>query len=392
MTLIDYQAEVAALAGELVATRRDLHRHPELGFQEVRTAGIVARRLNELGIEAQSGVGKTGVVGVLDGARPGPVVMLRADMDALPVTEANDVEYASQTAGVMHACGHDGHTAMLLGLARLLAAHRTELAGTIKFVFQPAEEGMGGAEAMIRDGVLDGPHPDVALGMHLWNPLPVGQVGVVAGPEMAAAEILRITLSGRGGHGASPHETADPVVGAAQVITALQSIVARNVSPLEPAVISITSVHGGTAFNIIPADVELTGTIRTFQPRVREMVLARVRQVIASVAEGMGLQAAVEIQALTPAVINDPQVTTAVRAAAADVLGADNVLAAQTLGSEDMACFLNAVPGCFFFVGSANPARDLHYPHHSERFDFDERALSIGLEVMYRTVGRYVLV
>lgn len=388
MTTTDYFTAAGALRDELVAMRRDFHRHPELGFEEVRTAGIVAQRLGALGLEVQTGVGRTGVVGVLECDRPGPVVMVRCDMDALPVQEDSPAPYASETPGVMHACGHDGHTAIGLAVARLLAERRAELPGTVKFVFQPAEEGMGGAEAMIQDGVLASPRPAAAFGLHLWNPLPAGKVGVTAGPMMAAAEILRITLAGRGGHGASPHETGDPIVAAAQVVSALQSVVSRNVAPLESAVVSITSLHAGTAFNVIPGRAELLGTIRTLQPSVREVVLERVRALVTGMAPAMGVAAQVEIQPLTPAVVNDPDAVALVREAAAAIVGAENVVQVRTMGSEDMSEFLNRVPGCFFFVGSADAARGLDAPHHNARFDFDESALVTGTAILCAVVTR----
>jgi amidohydrolase len=388
--MIDYLSEAESQRAELIAMRRDFHRHPELGFQEIRTSGVVAARLNALGLEVQTGVGRTGVVGLLEGGKSGPVVMLRFDMDALPISEANAVDYASQTPGVMHACGHDGHTAIGLALARLLARHRDELAGTVKFVFQPAEEGMGGAQSMIDDGVLANPRPDVALGLHLWNPLPAGRVGLQAGPIMAAAEILHVRLTGQGGHGAAPHETADPVIAAAQVISALQAIVSRNVPPLESAVVTVATVHGGTTFNVIPQIVELSGTIRTFQPAVRTRVLARVHEVISGVAGALGCSAEIDIKALTPAVVNDRQVSEVVYSAVVAMAGPQAISAERTLGSEDMACFLREVPGCFFFVGSADPARGLDHPHHNDRFDFDEQALVNGAAILYKAAGQYL--
>nr|MBP7691183.1 amidohydrolase [Anaerolineales bacterium] len=251
---IDFHPLAQQLLPEMSARRRDFHRHPELGFQEVRTAGIVAQELNRLGLEVTTGVGRTGVVGVLEGDQPGPTVLLRFDMDALPITEANAVDYASETPGVMHACGHDGHTTIGLAVAKLLTPWRARMAGTLKFVFQPAEEGLGGAEAMVQDGVLDrlGPAPERALALHLWNSEPVGWVGATNGPAMAASERFTLTLQGRGGHGAIPHQTVDPVTAAAHVVTALQTIVSRNVNALDSAVISVTMLKAGDAFNVIP--------------------------------------------------------------------------------------------------------------------------------------------
>jgi amidohydrolase len=379
----DYLSEAQELFEFTRFLRRDFHRHPELGFQEVRTAGVVARTLTELGLEVTTGVGKTGVVALLEGARPGPVVMLRFDMDALPIVEQTGVEYASGNPGVMHACGHDAHTAIGITVARILNLHRQELCGTVKFVFQPAEEGLGGAEGMIADGVLDNPKPVFALGLHVWNEKPLGWLGAVSGPEMAAAEIFHVRIIGRGGHGAIPNLTIDPVPAAAQVITALQNIVSRNVSPLQTAVVSVTTVHGGEAFNVIPPAVDLTGTIRTFEPEVREKVLTRFSEIITGVANGMGCQAEIEVTPLTPAVINDPAVTRSVLASAAKILSGDQCETSfRTMGSEDMAFFLQRVPGCFVFIGSANHEKNLDAPHHHPRFDIDEDVLPKAVALM----------
>lgn len=368
------------------ALRRDFHQHPELGFQEVRTAGIVARELRELGLEVTTGVAKTGVVALLEGARPGPTVLVRFDMDALPIQEETGAPYASQTPGVMHACGHDGHTAIGLTVARMLAERREQLAGRVKFVFQPAEEGMGGAEAMVAEGVLENPRPDVVLGLHVWNERPVGWLGVTTGPAMAAADYLRITVTGKGGHGAAPHLTVDPVVAAAHIVTALQTVVARNVAPLEAAVVSVTRVRAGEAFNVIPSQAEMEGTIRTFLPAVRERVLERVQAIAAGVAGALGAQAEVTVQRLTPPVINDAAVAARVRAVAERLFPEDEIGEERTMGSEDFAFFMEAIPGCYFFIGSANAARGLNYGHHHPKFDFDEAALWRGAALMVGAV------
>src|SRR5512142_2437987 len=289
----DFLQEAKALFPYTQSMRRDFHMHPELGFHEVRTGAIVARELEALGLEVTKGVGKTGVVGLLEGSQPGPTLLIRFDMDALPITEETGAEYASQNAGVMHACGHDGHTAIGLTVAKLLLNHRDQLAGTVKFCFQPSEEGfngedVGGNEMMMRDGVLESPHVDRTLSLHLWNDMPVGWIGVAAGPVMAGAEQFTIRLTGRGGHGASPHLTIDPIAAAAQIITALQTIASRNVAPLRSAVVSVTSVQSGTTFNVIPQRAELTGTIRTFDPAVRTLVLERFERIVHGVGETMG--------------------------------------------------------------------------------------------------------
>ena len=374
--MIDFLSEAQSLFEHTRALRRDFHRHPELGFQEVRTAGIVAKELADLGLEVTTGIGKTGVVAMLEGQRPGPVVLLRFDMDALPILEVTGAPYASQNPGVMHACGHDGHISVGLTVARLLQAHIQEMAGSIKFVFQPAEEGLGGAEAMVADGVLDNPRPDIVLALHLWNEKPLGWFGISPGPIMAASEIFKVRVSGKGGHGATPHLTVDPVVASAQVITALQGIVARNVPPLESAVVSVTSIRGGEAFNVIPPAVEMLGTIRTFLPSVRQTVLERFQQTAEGVAAAMGCQAEVQITSITPAVVNDAGVVSHVQEAVGRLWPDQPVDGKyQSMVSEDMAFMMQHIPGCYFFVGSANIAMGLDAPHHSPRFDIDETAL-----------------
>ena len=385
--MIDFINEAQALFETTRALRRDFHRHPELGFNEFRTAGIVTRELNDLGLEVSTGIGKTGVVALLEGARPGPVVLARFDMDALPILEETAAEYASQNAGVMHACGHDGHTAIGLTVARILEAHREELGGTVKFVFQPAEEGLGGAEAMLADGVLENPRPDYSLALHLWNDQPLGWLGVTPGPAMAASDRFQVTLTGRGGHGASPHLAIDPVLAGAQVVTALQSIVARNIDPLKSAVVTVTSLAGGEAFNVIPSTVSIRGTIRSFEPQVRSLVMERFHQVVDGVAQAMGCQAQIETWRITPAVVNDPQVTSRVQSVAERLLpDGDLDKVGRTMGSEDMAYLMDDIPGCYFFIGSADAARGLNAPHHNPLFDFDEAALPRAAAMMAAAV------
>jgi len=368
--------EAEALADQLTAWRRDLHQHPELGFHEQRTASIVAQSLRDLGLEVQTGIADTGVVAVVEGVRPGRTVMLRWDMDALPIQEATGAPYASTQPGVMHACGHDGHVAIGLGVARVLCSRREDLRGRVKLVFQPAEEGLGGAERMIAAGVLENPSPDVALGVHLWNSRPVGWVGIGDGPVMAGAEMLEIEILGKGGHGAAPQQARDPVPAAAQVISALQTIVSRNLDPRAAAVVSITQVRAGEAFNVIPDRAMLRGTIRTFDLDVRETVLHRVTEVASGVAAALGCTARVQLTPLTPPVVNEPAVAARVRQVAIRVFpGVVLDETERSMISEDMAYFLQAVPGCFVLIGSADPARGLDAPHHNPKFDFDEAAL-----------------
>lgn len=380
--MIDFLAQAASLFEYTQALRRDFHIHPELGFREFRTGGIVAKELEALGLEVTKGIGKTGVVGLLEGSQPGPTLLLRFDMDALPITEETGAEYASQNQGVMHACGHDGHTAIGLTVARMLHAHRDELAGTIKFCFQPSEEGtyeeeIGGAEMMMRDGVLDSPRVDKSLSLHLWNEKPLGWLGIAGGPVMAGAEIFTVRITGRGGHGAIPQQTIDPVVAAAQIVSALQTIVSRNVAPLETAVVSVTTVQAGTAFNVIPQTAELTGTIRTFESAVRQKVVQRFEQIARGVGEALGCQVDVEVKRMTPALINDETISIAVQSTARRVLSGSDLETTGylTMGAEDMAFMQEKVPGCYFFVGSNDKARQLDYGHHHPKFDFNEDAL-----------------
>ena len=387
--MIDFLKEAQELFSYTQGLRRDFHMNPELGFREIRTGGIVAKELESLGIEVTKGVGKTGVVGYLEGAKPGPTVLLRFDMDALPIVEDTGAEYASKNTGVMHACGHDGHTAIGLTVAKILQAHKDKLAGSVKFCFQPSEEGsngeeVGGAEMMLRDGVLDDPKVDTTISMHLWNEKPLGWVNVAQGPVMAGAEIFKIKLIGKGGHGAVPNATVDPVVAAAQIINAAQTIVSRNVGPLETAVVSFTMIHGGTAFNIIPQEVVLEGTIRTFDPRVRQTVVKRFEEIVNGLAAAMGCQVEMDLNQLTPALINASAITARVQETARRVLpqSSHDNSAYLTMGSEDMAYMQAKVDGCYFFVGSADKERHLDYGHHHPKFDFDEKALINGAALM----------
>jgi amidohydrolase len=375
----------------LIATRRDIHQHPELGFEETRTSALVADRLRAFDYAVTSGIGKTGVVALKKNeGRNGRCVLLRADMDALPVEEANDVPYRSRHAGKMHACGHDGHVAIGLEVARRLAP--VDLGGSVKFAFQPAEEASNGAQAMISDGVLDGPKVDAAFGIHLCNDLPVGTIAVTPGPIMASVDQFEIAIHGRGGHAAAPHQTVDPVLVAAHVVTALQSLVSRRRDPLSEAVVSVTEIHAGRAFNVIPDRAELRGTVRTFGGRFFQDAPRLVEETAQGVASAFGARASVTYRRLSGPLINDETLSALMRDVAAEVVGAGNVQpGVRTMGGEDMAFFLEKVPGCFAFVGSAN--RDANAPpspHHSPTFDIDEDSLVIGAELLSRTAMRYL--
>lgn len=383
--------ETAARVERLVALRRDIHRHPELGFAEHRTAAMVAEGLRACGYEVRAGVAGTGVVGLLRGARPGKTLLLRADMDALPMPEETDAPYRSTVDGVMHACGHDGHVAMALVAAEVLAGRRADLAGNVKLCFQPAEEGPGGAEPMIAEGVLRDPPVDAALGIHLWNDLDVGRLGIGTGPIMAAEDSFEIEVVGVGGHGAYPSQTVDPVVVASHVVVALQTIVSRNVSALDRAVVSVGTIQAGYAVNIIPRSARLTGTLRSFDAALRELLVERVADVAKGVAGALGARATFTRDPGYPATVNDAAMAAFAATVAATTFGGGNVIdPAPSMGAEDMSYYLREVPGAFLFLGSRNPDRGLDAPHHSSRFDFDEAALAAGTDVFVRTALAYL--
>ena len=383
--MMNISPEVKALSAEMTSLRRDLHAHPELGFQEVRTAGIIAKRLTELGYTVRTGLGKTGVTGLLRGGKPGKIVLLRADIDALPIREETDVPWRSETTGVMHACGHDAHTAMGLVAAEILAKEAPSLAGDLFFVFQPAEELLIGAEAMLKDGALEGVRADAAFAIHVMNRWPTGTVAICDGAAMTSADKLTLTITGRGGHGASPHLAIDPIVASAQIITALQTLVSRETPPLSTAVLSLTTLKAGTAFNIIPDAVEMTGTLRCFDAALREKHLASLHRTVEGLAASLRCTARVESQFLTPALLNDPAVTAVARQVATTIVVESRVVVAEPLtGSDDVAYFFQKVPGCYAFVGSAKPEWSPAPAAHNAKFDIDESAMKIGTEFLVR--------
>jgi amidohydrolase len=382
---------IQSLQDQLVTWRRSLHQRPELGFKEWLTADFICDRLTEWGIEHQGKIAETGVVAVIKGTRPGPVLGIRADMDALPIQEENPVAYCSQHDGVMHACGHDGHVAIALGTAYYLARHRDSFAGTVKIIFQPAEEGPGGAKPMIEAGVLTNPDVDAMVGLHLWNNLPLGTVGVRTGPLMAATEFFACTVQGKGGHGALPHQTVDSIVVAAQIVNALQAIVARNIDPTKSAVVTVGKFHAGTAHNVIADTATFGGTVRYFDPVYTSYFAPRLEQIVAGICQSHGASYRFDYSAQYPPVINDAGMADLVRSVALAVVEtpAGVVPDCHTMGGEDMAFFLQEVPGCYFFLGAANADKALAYPHHHPRFDFDETALGLGVEMFVRCVEAY---
>jgi amidohydrolase len=382
---------IAQLQPQLVHWRRRLHQYPELGFKEVLTADFIAEKLSDWGIEYQTQVAKTGIVATIESNHRGKVLAIRADMDALPIQEENEVSYCSKHDGLMHACGHDGHTAIALGIAYYLAHHRDQFQGTVKIIFQPAEEGPGGAKPMIEAGVLKNPDVDAIIGLHLWNNLPLGTMGVREGALMGAVECFKCEIFGKGGHGAMPHQTVDSIIVGAQIVNALQTIVSRNISPIDSAVVTVGTFHSGTGLNIIADTAKISGTVRYFNYTLEKYIGERIEAIIAGICQSHGAKYHLDYWRLYPPVINHPRITQLVKSVALEVVETPKgvVPECQTMGGEDMSFFLQEVPGCYFFLGSANAQKGLNYPHHHPRFDFDETALSLGVEMFARCVEKF---
>lgn len=377
----------------LIATRRDLHRHPELGFEERRTAGIVAERLRAAGWEVQEGVAETGVVGTLHGeAGEGPTLLLRADMDALPIQEEATHDFTSTVPGRMHACGHDAHVAIGLAVAERLARRRRDWRGTVKYLFQPAEEGGGGALRMIQEGVLEGVH--AALGLHVWMDVEVGSIGVVEGPMMAASREFRLTVRGRGGHGALPHHTVDAVMVASQVVVAAQTIISRNTSPLDTAVLTFGSIRSGSGPNVIAEEAVLEGTFRAFRTEVIAGLQERLAGLAAGVAGAMGASSELTLgERPYPPTVNDPGMVALVVEAAANFLPAERIRldeGVRTMAAEDFSEIAIRVPSCYFFVGIRDEAAGVIHPHHSPRFTVSESAMPLGVDVLEQAAIRFL--
>ena len=385
--LRDRVLEVDATTSQHLQThRRELHAVPELGFKENDTATYLIERLDSLSVDRlQTGVAGTGIVADIKGGRPGHAVMVRADMDGLPITEAGDLPFRSSRRGVMHACGHDVHMAVALEVARAFAAHRNQLPGMVRFVFQPAEEIAGGAKPMIEAGVLSG--IDRVVGLHVWAGLPTGQVSVRSGAMMASADGFTLVVRGQGGHGAMPDLTVDAVVIAAQIVTALQTLVSRETSPRAPVVVTLGSIHGGSAFNIIAGEVVIQGTLRTFDARLRERLLQRVAELAGGIATAMRGTCEFHLESAAPPVVNDAAIAGLVADVAKDLLGTEAVVPFEPLMvGEDVAYFLDARPGCFFLLGGAPDSGPVL--HHTAEFRVDERCLAIGYRVMSAAVLR----
>ena len=379
---------IAAIEQQLIAWRRHFHQHPETGFEEHETGRYIVEQLQGIDVEIQHPVAQTGVVALMSNG-DGPTIALRADMDALPIQETGDVPYKSTRDGVMHACGHDAHMATLLGAATALDQLRDQWHGTIKFIFQPGEEGFAGAKQMIDDGVLKDPQVAAIFGLHVWNYQDYGTVGVKPGPTLAAADEFEITVIGTGGHAALPQQTVDIILVAAQLVVALQSIVSRNLDPLESGVVSIGMIRGGQTFNVIPTEVLLKGTARAMREEDRLLIKARIAEICQGVASTYGAAINLNYHDSYPPTINDAQMSSLVLEAARVVVGDGAGPPFLSMGGEDMAFFLQEVPGCFFFVGSAKPEhRQRPAPHHCAHFDINERALAVGASVFIEIVQR----
>lgn len=386
---LNLDKEVLDIKAETVQIRRDIHKNPELGFEEFRTSQLIYDYLKDLGYEV-SKIAKTGVIGLLKVKDAEKTIGIRADIDCLPLQELNTFEYASINHGKMHACGHDGHTATALSVAKILKQKQHLLKSNIKFLFQPAEESPGGALPMIEEGALENPKVDTIIGMHVWNENEIGKVVVKSGPLMASADEFKIKIKGKGGHGAVPQFTVDSIVVAAHVITALQTIVSRNVGPLEPAVLTIGKIQGGSNFNIIAETTEMIGTVRTFDTKLSLEMEEKINKMVKNVTEAFGASYELEYTRIYPPTFNDEKISEKVKEIAEKVVGKENVITTEmTMGAEDMSFFLQKVPGCYFLVGSANKEKGITHPHHSPYFDFDENALSIGTQIMLDFIFSY---
>jgi amidohydrolase len=389
--------EAERLRGQLVAQRRDFHMHPELSNREERTSRVVAERLRALGLtDVKTGVGKYGVTALLVGAKPGPVVAVRADMDALPIQEVNDVPYKSQTPGVKHACGHDVHTTVELGVAEVLSGMKEEVHGTVKFIFQPAEEGApageeGGAKLLIKEGALDNPRPQAIFGLHTEPNLQAGQIGYHTGPAMASSDTFAVTISGKAAHGAQPQNGVDAVVVASQCVLALQNIRSRRIDPLEPLVITVGTIQGGTRFNVIAGEVKMTGTMRTFNEQVREHAIAMMRETLQNITAAYGATYELNIGDGNPVTYNEPSLVEETLLTIRRVVGDGNALVLKPfMPAEDFSNYQKIVPGFYYFLGVGNRAKGITAGWHTADFDVDEESLVVGVKVMSNVLLDYL--
>ncbi|WCL47960.1 M20 metallopeptidase family protein [Leptospira sp. GIMC2001] len=379
---------------EMVSNRRTIHKHPELKYEEVQTAKFVEKHLTTLNFTYEGGIAETGIVCLIDSGKPGKTLLVRADMDALPIFEENNVYYKSTHEGIMHACGHDGHTSILMGLASDLHEDLKSIIpqGRVLLVFQPAEEGGSGADRMIEAGILEKYNVDACLALHVWNHIDIGRVGVVNGTMMASVDQFEIKIKGISGHGAMPQHTVDPIVVGSHIVTALQTIVSRNTDPLDSCVVTVGSFHSGNAFNVIPETATLTGTVRTFSKSVYESVPEKIEKLVRNIASGFGAEIEWTYTRIDKPTINDSNMADLVRKSVIEVLGEDSLTEenTRTMGGEDFSAFLMKVPGCYFFVGSRNPSKGFTHSHHSSFFDFDEDAMIYGLSILKKAIWNYL--
>lgn len=383
--------KIEGMRGWLVEIRRTIHMNPELGFEEVETSSLISEWLEKFGIQVKQGLAHTGVVGLLEGKEPGKTVAIRADMDALPLDERNQVPYASKIKGKMHACGHDAHVAILLGVANFFASNKDRVKGNIKWIFQPAEEGGGGGRIMVEQGVLENPKVDAVFAAHVFPLLPIRKVGIYEREGLAATDRFTVKIMGKGGHGAQPHLSKDPILAAGHFITQIHSIVSRNINPLESAVVTIGKINGGTAFNIIPDDIELLGTARSLTPQVREDLKIRIEKILQGIARSFGTDYQFSYEHGYPVLINDPEMSRLVASACSIGIGNENVeVLKPSMGGEDFAYYLQKCPGSYFRLGIRNEEKGIVHPYHSSLFDIDEDVLPFGVEMFIRIIDQFL--
>ncbi len=385
---MDIKEDIKKIMPEVISIRRDIHMYPELGFQEFRTSQLIVSYLENLGLEVRKNIAQTGVLGILRGKEEEKTILLRADIDALPLEELNDVPYKSKNRGIMHACGHDGHTAILLGTAKILTKYKDQIKGTVKFAFQPAEElPPGGAEPMIKEGILENPYVDKVYALHLANHLPVGKIAIRKGFFCAQADAFTIKVKGKGGHGSAPDKCIDPIIISTHIVQALQEIPSREIDPHTPFVLSICKIQSGNTFNVIPEDAEIEGTVRSFDKNLAEIVSKRIETIAKNIAEAFRGEAEIEYQFGYPPGKNDEKEAEFVKKIAEEVVGKENVIEDKpSMGGEDFSYFLEERPGAMFWLGSGNEEKGLNHPHHSPYFDFDESSMAIGIEMFVRIV------
>jgi len=386
---LNISPDVKKMEKKIIEHRRQVHMYPELGFKEFKTQKYILDNLKRIGLKGKKVAG-TGVVALLKGRKPGKTILLRSDMDALPMQEDTGLPFASKHKGVGHCCGHDSHVGILLGVAEILTKRGIEK-GNVKFCWQPAEEGDGGAVVMIKEGVLTDPKVDAAFAVHSWSPMEFGNVGVADGPAMAAVDVFDLTVTGVGGHAAYPHTSIDPILVGSHVVTALHTIVSRRINPFHNAVMTITAVNGGSAYNIIPPEVKYKGTVRTFLEEDRKLIPKAMKEIVEGVAKGMGGKAKLDYSRLIPATINDLKMAAFARELAAGIVGKKHASAPEpSMGGEDFSYFLRKVPGAFIYIGAGNEAKGAVWPHHHPKFRIDEDAFVIGAELMVRIAEKYL--